>query len=120
VNTRTVSRPPAAHKLIGNVPRRFTAADVPPAAVNRELRRLWAAVANRTFRRTGGADAARRAGAEILVAALDCDALVYRTLRLTRARTVPVNLAVSAKQRGHNCDGAGDRAVAAILAGERP
>ena len=120
VNTRNVSWPQAVYKPTGNVPRRFTSADAPPAASNRALRRLWAAEANRTLRATRDLDDARRAGAEMLLAALDCDAAVYRHRRQTGACTVPVNLPSAASERGHNCDGAGDRAVAAILAGERP
>jgi hypothetical protein len=56
----------------------------------------------------------------MLVAALDCDAAVYRQRRQTQACTVPVNLPAAANERDHNGDGAGDRAVAAILAGGGP
>jgi hypothetical protein len=117
---RTVSQHVSARKPAGNVPGgRFTAADAPPAACNRALRRLWVAEANRIFRRTGNPDEACQAGAEWLVAALDCDALTARVVRKTKG-SAPVNLPVAAKRREGNRDGALDRMAEAIRRGVRP
>jgi hypothetical protein len=120
MTTETIPSRADSHKPGDNAPRRFTPADAPPATSNRALRRLWAAEANRGLYRTGDLDEARRTRAEMLIAALDCDAAIYRHHRQTRACAVPVNLPAAANDRGHNCDGTRDRAVAAILAGERP
>src|SRR5207237_6595522 len=93
MNEEFLSTPEANRKSgLRNFRARFAPADAPPAASSRALRCLWAAEMNRVLRRTGDLDEARRAGAEMLVAALDCDALVYRSRRQTRACTVPVNL----------------------------
>jgi hypothetical protein len=110
---------PVRNPAARNLPTRFTPADAPPAAVNRTLRRSWAAEANRELRRTGEPDAARRAGAKILVAALDCDVIAFQSVRAAGAR-VPVNLPVAAKRREHNIDGAANRVAEVILAGGRP
>lgn len=120
INERILARRVGARKPNPNSSAGFTVADAPPAAINRALRREWAAVANRTLRGTGDPDAARRAGAEMMVAALECDALVQRSRRRTRGCAVPVNVAAAAKRRSRNCDQEADRAVDVILAGERP
>jgi hypothetical protein len=119
MNIDTIARRADARKSGDNLPARFTPADAPPAAVNRTLRRSWAAEANRVLRPTGDPDAARRAGAKILVAALDCDAIVYQIGRAANA-AVPVNLPIAARRREHNIDGAPDRFAEIILAGGRP
>lgn len=95
---------------------RFTPANAPPAASNRALRREWAAVANRVLRATRDPDAARRAGAEMLVAALDCDALLQGGRRIRSL----VNLPTANRRRARNHDGAANRAAEAILAEGRP
>jgi hypothetical protein len=95
-----------------NHPERFTLADAPPAASNRALRRTWVAEANAALRRTGDPDAARRAAAEALVAALDLDHRIARARLGEDRRGLPtpaITLPRDANRRGRNCDGAGDR-----------
>jgi hypothetical protein len=60
-----------------------------------------------------------KAGAEILVAALDCDSIALQVGRQTKGCT-PVNLSVAAQRRGRNHDSAADRAAEAIRRGVRP
>jgi hypothetical protein len=106
-----------------NVPARFRPADAPLAASNRAWRRAWVAEANAVLRRTGDADAAREAGASLLVAMLDCDS---RTTAMVRqcpdglALAEINNLPRAARRRMANRDGAADRVRDEILAGERP
>jgi hypothetical protein len=119
MNTGTIAPRANSRKPGSNLPPSFTIADAPPAASNRALRRLWMAEANRILRRTGNPDAARRAAAEILVAALDCDAFVLQIARVA-GEGVPVNLPILAKRRGRNRDGAADRVAEMVLAGGRP
>jgi hypothetical protein len=117
---RTVSQHVSARKPASNLPwGRFTAADAPPAASNRAMRRLWAAEANRILRRTGDRGEACQAGAEVLVAPLDCDALAALVVRKTKS-SAPVNLPIAAKRRKGNRDGAADRMAEAIQRGFRP
>ena len=115
MNMHTVAQRSDAYNSGSNLPR--PCADAPPAAENRTLRRSWAAEANRVLRRTGDPDAARRRGAEMLVAALDCDVIAHET---SRKGGGAVNLPIAAKQREHNIDGAADRVAEIILAGGQP
>ena len=102
-----------------NPPRPFTAADAPPAAVNRALRRACVAEANRMLRRTDDPDAARRAGADVLVAASNCNTIACQAGKATKA-AVSISLPIAATRRERNRNGEADRVVEANLAGERP
>lgn len=114
------SRP--AHKRFSghNLPRRVTSADAPPAAVNRALRREWVAIVNAALKYTGDPDAALRAGAEMLAAALDLDAKIAGLAGRRHGLPVatPLNLpagAIRLRARGDD-----DSAIEAILAGAMP
>src|SRR6516162_816139 len=50
------------------------ATDAPKALKGRTARRAWASEYNRVARATGDQEAARKAGAELAMAAIDCDA----------------------------------------------
>jgi hypothetical protein len=53
------------------------ASQAPRAASSRAVRRAWSSEFNRVLRQTGDLDQARRAGAELIAAALDCDELAF-------------------------------------------
>jgi hypothetical protein len=117
-HSRLSRKPGTSH----NLPRRFRPADAPPAAVNRSLRREWAAVANAALNRTGDPDAAQRAGAEMLAAALDMDSRVAAIARRARKGRPPLDRvshlptgAIRRRARGDD-----DSAIEAILAGATP
>jgi len=114
--------PPDRQASLTRSPRRqFSPADAPPAAYNRQIRRTWAAIANQTLRRTGSFDAARRAGAAEVMAALDCDGIAQRIRHQkgalagipdAKAFTFPGD--VKARSQG---GGTSDRVIEQILAG---
>lgn len=105
--------------------RPVSAADAPKALKGRTLRRAWASEVNRVLRATGDLEAAREAGAELAVAAIDSDAAIAahskRSGRIRGSREVqmpPLTLPQAAKRRERNVDGAGDRVVDAIMRDE--
>jgi hypothetical protein len=117
-------RLPRSCRSGNNVLRDFRPAHAPPATSNRALRREWAAVANTSVRRTGDPDAAQRAGAEMLAAALDLDARSTEPGCRDRKGRAPgftslisLPAAVSRRARG---EGDLTRAVEAILTGAMP
>jgi hypothetical protein len=95
------------------------AADAPKALKGRTARRAWASEYNRVARASGDQEAARRAGANLAIAAIDCDATVAahvsRSRRAVDGQSPPFTLSQAAKRRERNNDGAGDRIRAAIL-----
>lgn len=101
--------------------RPVSAADAPKALKGRTLRRAWASEVNRVLRATGDLEAAREAGAELAVAAIDCDAgMAAHRKRAggTWGEPPPFTLSKAAKQRDQNVDGAGDRVRDAIMRDE--
>jgi hypothetical protein len=96
--------------------RRVSPSDAPRAARSRLMRRAWAAEVNRVIRRTGNPDAALRAGAGLIMAAIDCDAAAAAHVAKAGGRTAPpLTLPMAARHRKDNDNDAGDRVVDAIL-----
>jgi hypothetical protein len=117
-------RLPHSRESGNNVLRHFGPAHAPPAASNRALHREWAAVANASLRRFGDPDAAQRAGAEMLAAALDPDAPNTEPRRRDRKDRAPgftslISLPATVSRRARG-EGDVNRAVEAILAGAVP
>jgi len=110
-------------RIIITGPRRaVTPADAPRAAQSRAVRRAWASEVNQVLRRTGDLEKARRAGAMLIMAALDVDAITARACSTgrwgrqgVRLDLTTVNLPAAARRRSANDDGAGDRIIEAIL-----
>jgi hypothetical protein len=79
---------------------------------------------NRALKQGDSIEEARRAGAYLIMSAIDCDAVVVAARNTGRRDgglpTVAINLSRPAKRREANKDGAGDRMVAAILRNEIP
>jgi hypothetical protein len=99
------------------------AADAPKALEGRTARRAWASQVNRVARATGDQEAARKAGADLAVAMIDCDAIAAAHVSRSRRRLAggespPLTLPQAANRRGRNVDGAGDRVRGAILRDE--
>jgi hypothetical protein len=106
--------------------RRVFPADAPKAAQSRAVRHAWASRVNHVLRTTGDLEMARRAGAELVMAALDCDPAVaaQSTNRWARrGEPLPVEsspLTMVARHHSANVDGAGDRFIEAIMNDEIP
>ena len=120
---RGVSPTPHGHNSI----RQVTSTDAPKAAQSRAVRRAWASVVNQVLRRTGDLEGGRRAGAELVMASLDCDAIAARAhstgwwgRRGSGLDTATVTLSAAARRRSSNDDGADDRIIEAIMKDEIP
>lgn len=120
---RDTSPAPRGHNSIRHV----APADAPRAAQSRAVRRAWASRVNQVLRRTGNLEEARRAGAELVMAALDCDAITARAhftgwwgRRGSGLDTATITLSPAARRRSANDDGAGDRIIEAIMNDEIP
>jgi hypothetical protein len=98
------------------------AADAPKALKGRTARRAWASEFNRVARTTADQEVARRAGADLAMAVIDCDATVAahvsRSRRAVDRQPPPFTLSQAAERRARNDDGAGDCIRDAILRDE--
>ena len=102
--------------------------DAPRAASSRNVRRAWVTEVNRVLRRTGDRRQALEAGAHLIMAALDCDALALMVSHAVDQRhsarhanaAPPVTLPQAARRRMEGRDGARDHMVQAILRGQAP
>ena len=104
-----------------------TPSDAPKAAQSRAVRRAWASCVNRVLRQTGNLEKARRAGATLVMAALDCDAAGAHAgntgwwgRRGVILDPATITLPADARRREANKDGAGDRIIEAIMSNEIP
>jgi hypothetical protein len=98
-----------------------------PAAITEQHKtgaprhRGWAAEVNCVLRRTGDPEAARRAGAALVMAAIDCDASTASHVAKARGRDAPpITLSRAARRRDTNDTGEGDRIVDALVNDETP
>jgi hypothetical protein len=104
-----------------NSVRSVSPSDAPRAARSRLMRRTWASEVNCVLRRTGDPEAARWAGAELIMAAIDCDAATAAHVAKMRGQdAAPFTLSAPARRREVNDNEAGDRAIEAILRDELP
>lgn len=99
-------------------------ADAPKALKGRAARRAWASEFNRVARTTGDDEVARRAGADLAMAVIDCDAAVAAHIkksgptRSVQRQAPPLTLSQAVKRRDRNVDGVGERIRDAILRDE--
>ena len=99
-----------------------TLSDAPKATQSCAVRRVWASCVNRVLRQTGNLEKACRAGAALVMAALDCDAAGahagntgWWSRRGVMLDSATITLPADARRRGSNEDGTGDRIIEAIL-----